>query len=85
MIPVPRRGQLKAVEGLERARAVPGVEDVIITAKIGQMLVPWPEGASYPGFIFARGDTPQEVEKALRDAHARIEWRVDRPLDVVDG
>jgi biotin carboxylase len=85
MIPVPRRGQLKAVEGLENARAVPGVEGVIITAKIGQMLVPWPEGASYPGFIFARGDTPQEVEKALRDAHARLEWRVERPLDVVEG
>ena len=34
-----------------------GIEDVIITAKQGQKLVPLPEGNSYLGFIFARGDS----------------------------
>ncbi len=83
MIPVPGRGQFKRVEGLERANQVPGIEEVVITAKPGQMLVPLPEGASYPGFIFARGESPDLVENALRRAHAALEWVIDRPLEVI--
>lgn len=83
MIPVPRRGQLKRVDGIEEARAVPDVDEVIITAKVGQMLVPLPEGASYPGFIFARGETAEEVERALRTAHAVLRWDIERSLEVI--
>ena len=46
-----------ASTGVDEARAVPGVDDVRITAKADQLLVPLPEGASYLGFIFARGAT----------------------------
>ena len=74
MIPVPRSGVLREVRGLELARAVPLVEDVAITAHRGQRLVPLPEGARYPGFIFARGDRPEQVEAALREAHRRLEF-----------
>jgi hypothetical protein len=83
MIPIPRRGQLKGIAGVDEARQVPGVEDVVITAKVGQMLVPLPEGASYPGFIFARGATPDLVENSLRAAHATLRWAIERPLDVM--
>ena len=82
MIPVPRRGIFKRVERLDRARAVPGVEDIVITAKPDQRLVPLPEGSSYPGFIFARGDTPEVVERALRLAHATLQWVVEREIEV---
>lgn len=61
MIPIPREGIYVAVEGLEQARATPGVEDIIITAKPGQKLVPLPEGNSYLGFIFARGELLDDV------------------------
>ncbi|HSL23433.1 MAG TPA: ATP-grasp domain-containing protein [Vicinamibacterales bacterium] len=83
MIPVPRRGQFRRVEGLDAARALHGIEDIIITAKRDQMLVPLPEGSSYPGFIFSRGDSQDEVEAALRRAHATLKWVVERPLDVL--
>ena len=66
MIPIPREGIYVDVEGLDRARAEAGIEDVIITAKQGQKLIPLPEGASYLGFIFARAETPDAVEQALR-------------------
>jgi len=39
--------------------------------------VPLPEGARYPGFIFARGETPADVEAALREAHRRLELVLD--------
>jgi biotin carboxylase len=76
MIPIPRAGRLQAVRGTEAAGAVPGIEDVTITAHAGQDLVPLPEGWQYLGFIFARADTPDAVEAALRDAHARLTFDI---------
>lgn len=83
MIPVPRAGVLESVSGVEDARGAPGVEDVAITAKIGQKLVPLPEGGSYPGFIFAAGSAPADVERALRAAHSRLRFDVLSALDVI--
>jgi biotin carboxylase len=73
MLPVPRAGVLAGVAGLEAARAVPGIEDVTLTIPVGQHVEPLPEGSKYLGFVFARGDTPAQVEKALREAWSRIE------------
>ena len=83
MIPIPREGIYVAVEGLEQARATPGVEDIIITAKPGQKLVPLPEGNSYLGFIFARGELLDDVERALRRSHARLSFEIATALRVL--
>lgn len=74
MIPVPRAGRLQEVQGIAEARAVQGIDDVVITAHRGQELVPWPEGSRYPGFIFARAGSPAEAEQALRTAHRRLRF-----------
>ena len=79
MIPVPGAGVLKEVRGLAEARLVPLVDDVVITAHLGERLVPWPEGSRYPGFIFARGSTPDAVERALRDAHRKVTFELTTP------
>jgi biotin carboxylase len=76
MIPIPRAGRLAAVHGTDAAAAVVGIEEVAITAHVGQELVPLPEGWQYLGFLFARGDTPDAVEAALRDAHARLVFEI---------
>jgi biotin carboxylase len=83
MIPVPEAGILVSVEGVDQARSVPGVEEIVITAKQNERLVPLPEGSSYPGFIFARADSPQLVERALRTAHARLRFVVAPALPVM--
>jgi biotin carboxylase len=77
MIPIPRAGWLRQVRGLERARSVPGIEDVTITIPLGHEVLPLPEGNKYLGFIFARERTPQKVEAALRAAHSRLEFVID--------
>jgi len=79
MIPIPRRGVLEAVRGEDAARAVAGVEEVTITAHVGQELVPLPEGSRYLGFIFARAETPEAVEAALREAHRRLAFDIAPP------
>lgn len=77
MIPIPKRGVLKSVAGQEDACRVPGITGLEITAKLNYPIVPLPEGASYLGFIFARGETPVQVEATLREAHACLRIRID--------
>jgi biotin carboxylase len=82
MLPIRERGVLQEVRGVDEARRVPLIEDVAITAHLREEIVPLPEGASYLGFAFARGDTPEEVEAALWAAGARIEAVVTPKLPV---
>jgi hypothetical protein len=76
MIPIPEGGVLAEVHGVVAARALPLVEDVNVTARVGEVLVPLPEGASYLGFIFARGQEPLAVEEALRAAHRQLHFTI---------
>jgi len=82
MIPVPRSGIFDGVEGIEAAESVPGVTEIQITARLYDYVAAWPEGSSYLGFIFARADSAEEVEKALRQAHARLQFRLSPRLAV---
>jgi biotin carboxylase len=72
MLPVPRPGVLRAVEGREDAAAVPGITGLTITVPIGQRVLPLPDGDRYLGFVFAEADTPDEVEKALTAASGQL-------------
>ncbi len=76
MLNPPRAGRLEAIRGVAAAREVPGVTEVSITGHPGQTLTPLPEGSQYLGFVFAKGETPEAVEAALRDAGGRIEFVV---------
>jgi biotin carboxylase len=83
MIPIPKRGILKRVEGIDAAADVDGIEEVRITAKKDQLLERLPESGSYLGFIFARGPRPADLVAALKQAHARLRFRIDTPLTIV--
>ncbi len=83
MIPIPQSGRFQAVAGIDDARQIRGIEEVTITAKIGQMLTSLPEGSSYLGFIFARGSSPGFVENALRKAHQQLEFTITPELPVI--
>lgn len=72
MIPVPRSGIFERVEGTEAALDVPGITGIEITARPRDPVLAWPEGSSYLGFLFARAADPAQVERALRQAHARL-------------
>src|SRR4029453_15818547 len=74
MIPIPGAGVLEEVEGLDAARAVPPVEDVVSALPKGQEVVPLPEGSPYLGFIFSRAETPAAAEAALREAHRHLRF-----------
>lgn len=77
MIPVHRAGVLKQVVGVTEALSVPHVTDVMVTVHLGQRLVPLPEESRYVGFIFARGETSEAVERAVRRAHESLDFVIE--------
>jgi len=77
MLPVPRPGVLRAVEGRAAALAVPGITGLTITVPLGQRVRPLPDGDRYLGFIFAAGDSGPEVEHALTAASERLRVIID--------
>jgi hypothetical protein len=76
MIPIPRRGIYRGLEGLAAAQSVRGITAVAITVEPGQIIAPPPDGASYLGFIFARAASPADAEIALRIAHRRLHFDI---------
>jgi formate-dependent phosphoribosylglycinamide formyltransferase (GAR transformylase) len=83
MIPIPHAGVYRGVQGLEEARKVPGIEDIVITAKEGQELLPLPEGSAYLGFLFFRGGSVDLVLDGLREVHQRLKFVFSPALRVV--
>jgi biotin carboxylase len=76
MLPVLEAGVLREVEGGREAEAVPGVVEVVITARAGEGLLPLPEGDRYLGFVFATGGAPDQVTHALRMAAETLAPRI---------
>lgn len=72
MLPVPRAGVLRAVEGRDSAAAVPGITGLTITIPVGQPVRPLPDGDRYLGFIFAAAATRHEAEQALTTARDQL-------------
>ncbi len=83
MIPIPRTGLLTRIEGLETASRVPLITEIEITAQLNQRIRALPEGDSYLGFIFARGETPAQVENALREAHNLLKIEIIEELELL--
>jgi predicted ATP-grasp superfamily ATP-dependent carboligase len=82
MIPVPKSGIFEGVTGEEATRSIPGITELSITARLHDTIAAWPEGSSYLGFLFARADTPEKVEQALREAHQKLLFTIAPNLPV---
>jgi len=82
MIPVPASGVLESVEGEESARATRYIVGLEITARLHDFIAAWPEGSSYLGFLFARAETADEVENALRAAQGKLRFAIRERLAV---
>jgi hypothetical protein len=77
MLPIPRSGTLRAVDGRDAALAVDGIEGLELTVPLGRQVRALPEGDRYLGFAFATGDTPEEVVASLREAQQRLRVTIE--------
>ena len=82
MIPVPQSGVFEGVNGDNAARMTKLITSLEITARLHDYIAAWPEGSSYLGFLFARGNDPRKVEQALREAHAKLHFTLAPRLPV---
>jgi formate-dependent phosphoribosylglycinamide formyltransferase (GAR transformylase) len=82
MIPVPKSGVLEKIEGADAARGVHGITTLEITSRLHDYIAAWPEGSSYLGFLFATGNSAEEVEEAIRKAHAKLHFDLTPRLPV---
>ena len=82
MIPVPQSGVFEGVTGDNAARMTKLITSLEITARLHDHIAAWPEGSSYLGFLFARGNDPRKVEQALREAHAKLHFTLAPRLPV---
>ncbi len=88
MIPTPKAGMLRRVDGVHSARAVAGITDLRLSARIGHALEVLPKASSYLGFIFAEAETPEQVLRALRQSHAELAFTIDPVIPLraaIDG
>jgi biotin carboxylase len=81
MLPIPKAGVLKEVRGQAEARVVPGVTGLEISIARGKAVRALPEADRYLGFLFARGETPEQVERTLRTAHGQLEIVIGEPSE----
>lgn len=83
MIPVSEEGILRRIEGVTKAQSVDRILEVRLDVREGERLVRWPEGGKYPGFIYSMGDSPEQVENALRESFSHLEFVCMPELPVV--
>ena len=82
MIPIPQHGIFHGVRGIDQALELAGISDIQITASPGQLIAPPPAGASYLGFIFAQGASPDAVESSLRKAQQQLVFDIQADIPV---
>jgi biotin carboxylase len=73
MIPIPGAGRFLEIRGLDKVRRIDHVTAIDITTTAGSRVEPPPEGDRYIGFVFARAETTDLVETALRRAMETVE------------
>ena len=85
MIPVPQNGILRRIEGVTEAQSCKHILDVRLDVREGEKLVCWPEGGKYPGYIYAKADTAEQVEFSLRLAYSKLKFvcMPDLPVTVL--
>lgn len=76
MLPVAGAERLVAVHGIDRARAVTDVTDVIICVAPGATVEPLSDGDRYLGFVFANAETADACEDVLRRAWAALDVEI---------
>ncbi|HEY6628867.1 MAG TPA: ATP-grasp domain-containing protein [Acidimicrobiia bacterium] len=77
MIPIPDHGAFKEIRNTEAVRRLPHVTGMDVTVRPGRQVEPPPEGDRYLGFVYARADNPEDVEKSLLEAKALLEVIVE--------
>lgn len=73
----PSHGCVKCVRGVNKARRLEGISDIIVALKAGDVIDPSARPAEKGCFILATGRTPAEAEEKWAEARETLEIRTD--------
>lgn len=73
----PAPGKVVHAAGGDQARALPGILEAIVTARVGDVIPPAGDKRPTGAMIIATGDTPQHAKANANAALARIEIRTE--------
>ncbi|NNN19245.1 MAG: ATP-grasp domain-containing protein [Acidimicrobiaceae bacterium] len=76
MIPVPRKGRLRQIKGIDNARSVKWITGIDMTYTANAEVAPIPYDAKYLGFIFSKAPTARIAVRALEEAHQKLEMDI---------
>ncbi|MEU8887911.1 ATP-grasp domain-containing protein [Streptomyces sp. NPDC048442] len=68
---------VRAIDGPDDARGLPGVVTVQLSARVGQELGPLAGSGSRQGYVLATGADRQEAVERAEAAHRAVKWVVD--------
>lgn len=71
----PEPGVIDAIEGLDEARAVSGVEHIFLRYQPGDRVAPYQDCAKRVAFIICVADSRQQARESLRQAQNRLVFR----------
>jgi len=81
----PEPGRIELLEGLDAARAVPGIAEIHALAGVGDEIPAYRSSADRRFFVIAAGADPRECERALAEAMRRIVIRTRPSSNGRDG
>lgn len=70
-------GTIKAIEGVEEARKIPGVKQITFTKEVGEESTPIHCSNDRIGFVIAQGLTAEDAVKVCEEAMGAIRIRID--------
>jgi hypothetical protein len=73
----PERGGLRALHGVEEARALPGVLELGITRRPGDVLGPLADSLQRSGFAVVAGATRQEAMRRADAVSRTVQFELD--------
>jgi biotin carboxylase len=77
VLSAPAAGKLVGIDGIEAARAVPGIADLVIAASLGDAVVPYTRAGAKLGYLLAAGPDRPSVAAALAAAEAALRFDIE--------
>lgn len=75
----PEAGEIKSITGVETARKMPGINEIVVSANVGDIVPPASNTTARAAMILATGDTAQDAENRAKKAISAIEITVTTP------
>jgi biotin carboxylase len=70
-------GVLRAVDGIEEAKQIPGVQEIMIVKDMGTEIMDIGNSVDRIGFVIAQADTAEEAVRVCEEAKSQIEFCIE--------